>query len=80
MSLNRISKLGILDLIVLVLSIYVLGALLVDTFFVLPPEISILLNYIDYSICIIFFIDFFSIFITCYIAMNIPVLIEFSIN
>jgi len=52
------TKLSVLDLIVVVLSIYVLGALLVDTLYVLPSETSILLNYIDNCICIVFFIDF----------------------
>lgn len=51
-------KLGTLNLIVTFLSIYVLGALLFDTLYVLPPETSRLLNYIDNSICILFFIDF----------------------
>lgn len=51
-------KLGLLNLIVLILSIYVLGALIVDSIYILPTETSLLLNYIDYSICIFFFIEF----------------------
>jgi voltage-gated potassium channel len=51
-------KLGILNIIVIVLSIYVLCALIIDTAFTLPTETSILLNYIDISICIFFFIEF----------------------
>jgi voltage-gated potassium channel len=52
------NKLGALNLIVIILSIYVLGALLVDTVFVLDTETSTLLNYIDNAICAFFFIEF----------------------
>jgi voltage-gated potassium channel len=52
------SKLGALNLIVIILSIYVLGALLVDTVFVLDTETSSLLNYIDNAICAFFFVEF----------------------
>jgi len=52
------NKLGLLNLIVLILSIYVLGALLIDSVYVLPPETSLLLNYIDNGICGFFFIEF----------------------
>lgn len=51
-------KLNFFNIIILVLSVYVLGALLVDTSMKLPPETSRLLNYIDNTICGIFFIDF----------------------
>lgn len=51
-------KLSILDLIIVVLSIYVLIALVADTFFILPGEISNLLAMIDDGICIIFLIEF----------------------
>ncbi len=51
-------KLGALNLIVIILSIYVLGALLVDTVFVLGPETSSLLNYFDNAICIFFLFTF----------------------
>lgn len=51
-------KLSILDLLVTFLSIYILGALLVDTLYELDPETSRLLNYIDNTICILFFLDF----------------------
>ena len=56
---NTENKLGLLNIIVIILSIYVLGALIVDTVFVLPTETSILLNYIDNTICGFFFIEFF---------------------
>lgn len=52
------NKLGFLNLMVLALSIYVLGALLVDTFFKLEPEVSRLLNRIDDLICVFFLYEF----------------------
>ena len=55
---NSENKLGFLNIIVIILSIYVLGALLVDTVFILPTETSILLNYIDNTICAFFFLEF----------------------
>jgi voltage-gated potassium channel len=51
-------KFGLLNLIVIVLSIYVLGALTIDTMYVLPAETSALLNYIDNTICVFFFAEF----------------------
>lgn len=51
-------KIGFLTLLVLFLSIYVLVALIIDTMFVLSPEISRLLMIIDYCICFVFIIDF----------------------
>lgn len=55
---NTENKLGLLNIIVIILSIYVLGALIIDTVFVLPKETSVLLNYIDYTICAFFFFEF----------------------
>lgn len=52
------NKFGFLNLAVLVLSVYVLCALIIDTTFKLSEETSILLNYIDVAICIFFFIEF----------------------
>lgn len=52
------NNLGALNLIVIILSIYVLGALLVDTVYVLDPETSSLLNYFDNAICAFFFVEF----------------------
>lgn len=46
------------QIIIIVLSIYVLGALVISTFFKLPPELHRLLNYIDTAICVIFLGDF----------------------
>jgi voltage-gated potassium channel len=51
-------KLNFLNLLIIILSFYVLISLVVDTFFSLPPEISKVLFYIDNFICVVFFIDF----------------------
>jgi voltage-gated potassium channel len=55
---SETEKLGFLNLLILVLSIYVLVALLVDTFFKLPPEVSKILNIADNVICLVFLLDF----------------------
>lgn len=52
------NKLGILNLLVLVLSVYVLLALLVDTIFRVPPEISRILDLVDNAICVFFLFEF----------------------
>lgn len=52
-------KPGFLNLIIIVLSVYVLVALLIDTFFTLPPNIHDLLQLIDDGICLIFIYEFF---------------------
>jgi voltage-gated potassium channel len=52
------SKLNPLNLLVLVLSVYVLLALLVDTIFKVPPEVSKILDLVDNGICIFFLIEF----------------------
>jgi len=51
-------RLNPLDIIILILSIYVLGVVVIDTLWVLPAEISRLLSYIDNIICVVFFYDF----------------------
>ncbi|MBL7936502.1 MAG: potassium channel family protein [Bacteroidia bacterium] len=51
-------KLNFLNLLIIILSFYVLGSLVVDTFFVLPSEISKVLNYVDNFICAVFLLDF----------------------
>ncbi len=55
---SKNDKLGFLNLLVLILSIYILAAVLIETFFKLPPEMSKLLNDIDFGICAIFLIEF----------------------
>ncbi|WP_341902149.1 ion transporter [Fluviicola taffensis] len=56
--MNNDNKLGFLNLAVIILTFYVLGALVVDTFWVLSSETSKLLTYFDYAICIFFFFEF----------------------
>lgn len=51
-------KLAQFDIIILVLSIYVLISLVIDTFIPLDPEISDILNIVDNVICFIFLYDF----------------------
>ncbi|MDN4165232.1 ion transporter [Cytophagales bacterium LB-30] len=60
MATNRI---GFLDLLILLLSFYVFGALLIEFFVKLEPEMSRLLMMIDTLICFVFFIDFLRLFI-----------------
>lgn len=52
-------QISIRKIVMLFLSIYVLLALLIDTFFILPTSVSELLNILDFVICIIFLGDFF---------------------
>jgi voltage-gated potassium channel len=51
-------NLNFFNLLIIILSFYVLGSLLVDTFFTLPSEIAKVLNYVDNFICVIFLLDF----------------------
>lgn len=51
-------KLSFLNILIFVLSLYVLGALLIDTLWKLPEETSRLLNHIDNGICVVFLLDF----------------------
>ena len=53
-----------INIIVFFLSVYVIIALIVDTFFPLSQEIHVLLRDIDYVICVIFFIDFLHLLFT----------------
>lgn len=55
---NSENQLGFLNLLVLVLSVYVLLALIVDTVFTVPPEIGRILNLVDNGICIFFLFEF----------------------
>jgi voltage-gated potassium channel len=56
---NAKEKLTPLNFIILVLTIYVLIAILIDTWLDLPEELSRLLGIIDNSICLVFLTDFF---------------------
>jgi voltage-gated potassium channel len=48
-----------LEIITLILSIYVLVALLIQSLGLLPPHAAVLLNWIDFPVCIVFLTDFF---------------------
>lgn len=56
---NPEEKLGFLNLLIVVLSVYVLVVLLIDTFFVLPVEIARIINMVDNLICLVFLYNFF---------------------
>ena len=55
---NSENKLSILNIMVFILTIYVLGALVIDTVFKLQYETEELLIYIDHAICAFFFFEF----------------------
>ncbi|MCC6370119.1 MAG: potassium channel family protein [Bacteroidia bacterium] len=55
---NKKEELSFLNLLVLILSVYVLLALLADTFFNLPAEVARILYFIDNAICVVFLLDF----------------------
>ncbi len=50
---------GVYDFFIFVLSLYVLASMAVDILFDFNKDISIILETIDFSICIIFIVDFF---------------------
>ena len=50
-------ELNLFNIIILVLSLYVLISLIVTTFFVLSDEVTVLLNYVDNHICMIFLVE-----------------------
>jgi voltage-gated potassium channel len=56
-SINQ-EKLNAFQIFIIVLSIYVLGALFIDTVYLLPHETSHLLAIIDDVICLVFITDF----------------------
>lgn len=60
MTLNETKEgnLNFFNILIIILSFYVLGSLLVDTFFTLPIEIAKVLSYVDNFICGIFLLDF----------------------
>jgi voltage-gated potassium channel len=58
MRLER-STISIFQCFILLLSVYVLAALFIQTVIVLPPDTSILLDRIDFAICLVFIYDFF---------------------
>lgn len=52
-------KIGFFNIFIILLTIYVLVALLIDTFIQLDEEVSNLLQIIDFAICLIFLAEFF---------------------
>ena len=46
------------QLFILVLSVYVIGAMIADLLVTLPAEVSRLMQYMDYVVCVFFFADF----------------------
>ncbi|MDP2338031.1 MAG: ion transporter [Bacteroidota bacterium] len=64
------SKVTFLDLVIVILSIYVITVLIVDSFYILPIEVSKLLYVIDDIICIIFLYDFLVRFIQAPSKLN----------
>lgn len=64
LTLGQKQELHPFNILIVILSIYVISALLIDAFVRLPPEMSRLLHDIDYVICVIFFIDFLHRFFT----------------
>ncbi|MBX7124439.1 MAG: ion transporter [Cyclobacteriaceae bacterium] len=56
---NDHDRIDLFGLLILILSIYVITALLVDTLFTLNPEISAVLAIVDDIVCVIFLIEFF---------------------
>jgi|LauGreDrversion4_2_1035121.scaffolds.fasta_scaffold555452_2 voltage-gated potassium channel len=55
---NAKKEIKLFNILILILSVYVLISLLVSVIFELSEELSILLGYIDNFICIVFLIDF----------------------
>ncbi len=54
----ELQRFGMLEIAVLVLSVYVLAALLAQTVFHLDPEVSLLLDRLDSLVCLVFLGDF----------------------
>jgi voltage-gated potassium channel len=51
-------RIHFIDVVVLILSIYVLGVLIFDTLFIIPPEINQIITFFDNVICVIFLGEF----------------------
>ncbi len=52
------SKIEFIDVVILVLSVYVLGVLIYYTFFHIPTEIQKIVGYFDNFICVVFLFEF----------------------
>lgn len=57
-STNEPNRLSFLDLAVVVLSVYVLGALLALTVFTFPPSVHLFVERVDFIVCFVFLADF----------------------
>jgi voltage-gated potassium channel len=55
---NAKKEIKLFNILILILSVYVLISLLVSVIFELSEELNILLGYIDNFICIVFLVDF----------------------
>ena len=58
MSRPKEERIDFFGIFILILSIYVLSALFIDTLFTLDPEVSLILKIVDDFVCGIFFIEF----------------------
>jgi voltage-gated potassium channel len=56
----KTAKPSLFQFFILILSVYVLCALFVQTVFVLPVQVDLLIERIDFAICLIFIADFFA--------------------
>jgi len=56
---TKAARLSFLQCLILILSIYVLLALFIQTVFPLSPQVNLLIDRIDFAICLIFIADFF---------------------
>jgi voltage-gated potassium channel len=56
---SEAEKLPFFQFLILILSVYVLGALFAQTVFVLPAQVNLLIERIDFAICLVFIADFF---------------------
>jgi voltage-gated potassium channel len=55
---DEIAEFGFRDITILVLSVYVIAALLIQAVFPLDPSLELLLERVDFFVCIIFLADF----------------------
>jgi len=58
-STTETTKLTFFQCVILILSVYVLGALFAQTVFALPPQVNLLIERLDFAICLVFIADFF---------------------
>ena len=55
---GKSEELGVFQIVILILSIVVLGALAADAAFKLPPEFSSVIRRLDTVVCLVFLFDF----------------------